>query len=311
MRAKKWLTIITLTCSVISVVLAISFSKLSNCIWYDYSMAVFGSALLGLIMSFTEYLVERQRAMEVFLTESRKVLTKLRKIKYLDSDAPLEKIIACFEEEQWHEAFKPTIEVATIPSSKEEHHNRDDLIAWFKKNTRELTSLDDNQLITYYESAMKKYRQNFQEVIDSCFAAATIDLGELDKAYGNLDFFLNYDIRNKLAYQKIYLKIRECRDWARKMEGQFQSLKDGKGNFAECIKSAKDICDKVFEVKEFSKGNHNTKNVFQTIFDDIEDALDDFWCQTYHKKQDENQPRFPVNTIMHTYLEESDSHGED
>ena len=57
MKAKKWLTIITLVITVISLVLAFIIGKNSNCITYDISMAIFGGAALGFIMSFTEYYV--------------------------------------------------------------------------------------------------------------------------------------------------------------------------------------------------------------------------------------------------------------
>lgn len=310
MRAKKMLTYITGGCALVSAIIALVISK---SIWYDYSMAIFGSALLGFIMSVTEYFVERRRAMETFMTESSKALAKLRKIKYLDTDAPLDKIIACFWEEQHNErvkSIKSMGDVANGLSIKEEHPNRDDLISWFKKNKRELTSVCDNsQLIAYYESAMEKYRQDSQVVIDSCLFIATIDLEELDKAYGNLDFFLNCDIRHKLAYPRIYTQIRKYRELANEAKHHFQSLKEGKGNFTVCVELARDICNIVFEVKESSKGNHITKNVFQTVFDNIEDALDDFWCKTYHKKLDGKRTHDPIEIIMHTSLGESDSHG--
>ena len=55
MKAKKWLTIITLVITALSLVLAFIIGKNSNCITYDISMAIFGGAALGFIMSLTEY----------------------------------------------------------------------------------------------------------------------------------------------------------------------------------------------------------------------------------------------------------------
>ena len=57
MKAKKWLTIITLAISIIALVLAFAIGKESNSIFYDIEMAILGSALLGFIMSLTEYFV--------------------------------------------------------------------------------------------------------------------------------------------------------------------------------------------------------------------------------------------------------------
>lgn len=65
MKAKKWLTVITLIVSILSLVAAFVIAKDSNCIFYDVSMALLGSAVLGFIMSITEYYVERRKAMHL------------------------------------------------------------------------------------------------------------------------------------------------------------------------------------------------------------------------------------------------------
>jgi hypothetical protein len=100
MKAKKWLTIITLFVATISLVLAYVIGKDNNSISYDITMALLGSAILGFIMSITEYYAERRKAMEEFYIQAIKVLQKLRKIKYLEVDAPLDLVIDAFYEEQ-------------------------------------------------------------------------------------------------------------------------------------------------------------------------------------------------------------------
>lgn len=100
MKAKKWLTIITLCVSIFSLSVACIIGKDSNCISYDVSMALLGSAVLGFIMSLTEYYVEKRKAMEEFWLQSNKTLKELRKIKYLELDAPVELIKDALLEEQ-------------------------------------------------------------------------------------------------------------------------------------------------------------------------------------------------------------------
>lgn len=289
MKAKKWLSIITFGCSIISAIIAVLIGKSSNSIFYDFSMAVFGSALLGFIMSIIEYNVERRRAMEVFWIESRKALVKLRKIKYFNTDAPLDKILDCFAEEQGNEFVETMGSAAGILSLKAENTKRDDLISWFEENIPMSFSSDDDideALNTYYKSSMESYRLDVKKVIDSCIAVANIDLDELVNAYGNLDFFFNRKIRNKLAYSKIYDKIKEYRNLVLAEKHHFQLLNEGKGNFAICAKKAMDICGKVFEEKEISTDTFNSKVVYQTVFDDIDDALEVFRCKIYYKKQE-------------------------
>lgn len=295
MKTKKWLSIITLGCFFISAVLSISIGKSSNHILYDFSMAAFGSALLGFIMSITEYSFARRNAMETFWQEAGKALSKLRKIKYFNTDAPREKILDCFSEEERNESVKEFGSEAVPLSVEAEHTKKDDLISWFKENVPRSFSEDvdiDVRLNSYYESLMSRYRQDVQKVIDSCLIVADIDLGALSNAYGNLDFFANRSIRNNLAYSEIYDKIREYRNLALEEKYHFQLLNEGKGNFTVCAEKVLEIRDKIFEVKESSDDTYNLRNVYQTAFDKIEDALEEFRCKIYCKK-----PEAPVNHI--------------
>lgn len=297
MKVKKWLSITTLGCSLVSAILAVLIGKSLNCIWYDFSMAVFGSALLGFIMSIIEYNVARRTAMELFWQEAGKALGELRKIKYFNTDTPLDKIIDCFSEEQ-HNAFVDRWgDTGDTVFAKAEHTKKDDLISWFEENIPMSFSSDDDIdviLNAHYKSSMASYRQDIQKVIDSCLAAADIDLGALDNAYGDMDFFVNRNIRNNLAYSQIYNKIREYRNLALAEKYHFQLLNEGKGNFAVCAKKALDICDRVFKVKESSADIYNSKIVYQTAFDDIDDALEDFRCRIYYKKQSLPVEHIPV-----------------
>ena len=79
MKAKKWLTIMSLIVSLLALVAAFVIGKDSNCIYYDVSMALLGSAVLGFIMSITEYYVERRKAMEEFWIQATNILKELRR----------------------------------------------------------------------------------------------------------------------------------------------------------------------------------------------------------------------------------------
>ena len=101
MKTKKWVTFITAGISAISLICAI----VATCpcvnlpLMYDISMAIFGSALLGFIMSLIEYFAERRKAMESFLSAAYKVYVQLRKIKLLKLDQPQDLILDCIAEE--------------------------------------------------------------------------------------------------------------------------------------------------------------------------------------------------------------------
>jgi len=100
LNAKKWVTIVTLICTIIAVVLMTVFKCCfsDGNIGYDIALAIFGSALLGLIMSLVEYFSERKKAMEQFWIEAKRVLAQFRKAKYIYFDEPEEIVIGCIAE---------------------------------------------------------------------------------------------------------------------------------------------------------------------------------------------------------------------
>lgn len=132
MKAQKWLTITTLTVSIVALVAAFIIGKDSNCIYYDIAMALLGSDVLGFIMSITEYYVERRKAMEEFWIQATSVLIELRKIKHLDLDAPLKLIIEALEEEYSNER-KPIFSILSKDKELLHHEAKNKLISWFEE----------------------------------------------------------------------------------------------------------------------------------------------------------------------------------
>ena len=62
-------------------------------------------------------------------------------------------------------------------------------------------------------------------------------------------------------------------------------LKDDTGSFGVCFKKAVAISAQFYEVKEKTIGNEHSKAWFQTSFDQIENAIDEFRCEIYHDRQ--------------------------
>lgn len=295
MRAKKWLTIITCGCTLNSLITAFLIGKDANCIAYDIAMAVFGSALLGFIMSLIEYIVERRNAMECFWQEARTVLLNLRKVKYINIDAPLDLIHDCFQEE-WDNEFSRMLDLTAKDDAK------DALISWFEENIPISWSEDDDinaELEKMYEGQMQKYRDEYMKCIDSYIEASKIDLGKLGNAYGNLDFiFGNKQVRTKV-YSDIYEKIRNIRNQMLSESYHFSLLKDKKGNFPACAKKADVICHVVFDVQQKIEDGSEPKVVYQKAFDDIDSALEDFRLKIYRNATPEYPERIPVIGSTH------------
>lgn len=289
MKAKKWLTIITFVVSILSLVLAFIIGKSANCIFYDIAMALFGSAVLGFIMSATEYFVERRKAMEEFWIQAINILNELRKIKYLDIDTPEELVLDCLKEEQINKLKERFSENNDI-----QHIAKDSLISLLEENIT-ISSPTNADL----DSILEEYIQNIDKCMDSYRQVSTIEKGLLDNAYGNLEFiFGNRKIRQN-AYDKIYDKIRKILYDIKSEAFHFNLLKEGKGNYVICALKIYELNSKYFKVT--NKNIHGYKNtlVYQHVFDEIEESLEKFRRKIYRTKYEKVKPEPVLGKMIH------------
>lgn len=281
MKAKKWLTIITLVITALSLVLAFIIGKNSNCITYDISMAIFGGAALGFIMSLTEYYVERRKAMEEFWLQATKVLNELKKIKYLDVDAPINLIVDAIHEDDSN-ALKKKFHLLS-DDEKISVNAKENLISWYKENVPIPfdENTDNKELTQLYDSNMAGHKEVFLECMDSYREASMVELGNLDNAYGNLDFIIaNKCIRQK-AYEQIYDKLRKIVYQFQNEAYHFNLLKNGSGNFSVCILKVSELNQEYFLSKEENFQEYTNILIFQNVFDDIDASLENFRCKIY------------------------------
>lgn len=232
--------------------------------------------------------------MESFWDEAGNVLSQLRKIKYLDIDAPFELVKNCFQEERKN-AF------AELIDSGIEENAKNAFISWYEETLPMPWTENDDieaELDKVYRTQIEVYRKEIMKCIDSYIDAAGIDLGTLNNTYGNLDFiFANNSIRKK-AYADVYQSIRACYDILLAERCHFSLLKSNKGNFAVCADKAHEICEKLFELQTTERNGCLTRSIFQKRFDDIDQALEGFRCRIYRKQKPDYPERIPVVALQ-------------
>ena len=298
MKAKKWLTIITLGVTLVALLVAIYANYKEFDLAYDFSMAIFGSALLGFIMSLIEYFAERRKAMEAFLKAAYKIYSNFRQIKYVDADAPHDLIVDCIAEEQHNELCRNIAGATGSTLGLEETHpKRDEYIAWMEENVVMSFSEDDDipaVLITIYNHHMDGYKNLFMSRIDMYIGVANMDFDDLSNAYGNLDFLFGNNSIRQNAFDSIYKKLQEWRNQVLSEAYHFRLLKDNKGNFAVCIRKLFDLNDMFFDVKTEHTSNETHMVVHQTLFDDLSDKIEEFRAATYFKREATYEKRTPI-----------------
>ena len=316
MTAKKWVTIVTLICTIIAVVLMPVFKYCfsEGNIGYDIALAVFGSSLLGFIMSLVEYFSERKKAMEQFWIEAKRVLSQFRKAEYIYFDEPEEIVTGCIAENYYNKRAKELPPgVAGIFGPEESHEYQEKYTQWMEENEpMSFTENDDigNILNQICISRMENYEKTVNKVIDNYIELSKISLYELDSAYGNLNFiFANNNIRLK-AYNEIFNKIRTIKQKILEETYHFNLYKDNKGNFAVCMSKAIEVSKVLFIEEKKSEDVFDYVSIYQKEFDDIEESLETFRAKIYFRSKVESIERIPVTGRMMNFkdsTEESNS----
>ena len=279
-------------------------------IGYDIALAVFGSALLGFIMSLVEYFSERKKAMEQFWIEAKRVLAQFRKAEYIYFDEPEDIVTGCIAENYYNKRAKELPPgVSGIFGPEESHEYQKKYIQWMKENEpMSFTENDDIGVILNQVciSRMENYEKNVNEVIDNYIELSKISLYELDSAYGNLNFiFSNKNIRLK-AYNEIFNKIRTIKQKILEETYHFNLYKDNKGNFAVCMNKAIEVSKILFTEKKKSEDAYDYVSIYQKEFDDIEESLEVFRTKIYFKSKVEPVERIPVTGRMMNFKDSSD-----
>ena len=298
MRQNKWLVQGTLFITIISVLIAYAIGKTSNSIMYDISMAIFGSAFLGFIMSLIQYFSERRHAMECFWKEATNTLSKLKTIPYINVDAPLELIVKCLVEEEaneWEELLNP--ESSELKKSIV-HEAKNELILWYGENhIQSETDCKSNaaELDKFYTLKLEEARKAIMNCIDKCIELAEYDLGALDNAYRNLDFLIHNRKIRDVAYSNVYDSIMKDFEKLKKESYHFKELKKHNCRFSVCAHKITEIHESVFSIEETKEENASYKKlVYRRKFHKIEVSLEEFRCKIYWEENDDVPELIPV-----------------
>ena len=298
MRAKKWLVFFTSICSIGTIALIALFKYTELETGYDISLAIFGSALLGFVMSLIEYFSERRGAMEVFWTETINVLTQYRKAKPLVLSEPEELVLSSLSEDESNKLIESYGEaVAKSLGFEKVNRAKEAYIAWLEGHVPMSFKEDDNIseiLDEIYKNSLEQDRAQIESVIDNYIELSQIRLNKLNNAYGNLDFlFGNRKIRLK-AYNEILNRLREIRKTICEETYHFKLCEEGKGNFMICTQKAIEVSNMLFTSIESESGGLKQECIYQETFDEISESLEDFRMKIYWTNKRDPVDHIPV-----------------
>lgn len=292
MRSKKWLVIITGVISIVTVVCAYWFCDVAdNEFLKNFFFAIMGSALLGVIMSLTEYYVARKQALEKYYLTAYDILKEIKKVEYFFADEPMNLIESYFLEEQNSRHMRV---IGKEPETTAKSNLLNYMIAKWKKTDDIPEDIFQEYAEQKFASQVADYQRSVLAVIDSYIAVSKIDFRPLENAYGDLDFFIANRTLRKNIYEGIHQALRNYIHEAAQKAYHFNLyLSKNSNNFAVLIEMVDELQKMYFSVDDQLNGNYSIITIRRKFADSIDDKIEELRCKIYMQKC-HNIEHFPV-----------------
>jgi len=283
MTAKKRLIFVTGIASAISMVSAAVFAFIAdNDFWTNFSFAVFGSSLLGFIMSLVEYFVEKRSALEEYYLAAVDLTKIYSHAKYFFIGEPKTLLLEYFTEQQ-------TMLAKSVLSEQKIFPAKDKLLQHMRNvwaNTIDIPEPEFSQYVSLqFNEEIQKYNIALQETLESYIQIAVADFRILENAFGKINFlFTNHRFRKKI-YSDIHSPLREYHRVLSRKTYQFKSfLKAQNGNTAAMIDIVVELQERYYKIVKQSDEYTETVTVYQQFLDDINDKIEWLRCKMYRKE---------------------------
>lgn len=282
MKAKKWLIIITGVISFLSIMCAFWFDCIGNQFFMNFSFAIMGSAILGGIMSLTEYFVTKKQALEQYYLASYDILKQIEKVKYFFADEPIDLIIEFFHEKRNNETGKMLgMDISTTAREK--------LFSYMVDRWKKTVDIPEPEFSSYakerFDDRMAKYIKDATEVMESYVRVSKIDLRPLDNAYGELDFlFANPSLRNKL-FKQIHQRLWDYKCTVAEQSFHFNLFLTGGGdNLAVMLGKIEELQKKYFSKDVKSIGCFDNIIIHAQFAGSMDESIEELRCKIYGQK---------------------------
>ena len=289
MTAKKWITRITFLISLISLPASIFTFFLYQ--WgypcaellYSIALAIFGSAMLGFIISLIEYFTEKRKTLDEVFDELARVSQKISTAKYFFTAEPTEMVKNCLREEWLNSYYQLTGSNVKDDAKKE-------LISYFEENSnfspKDIGSYDE-MLQSWFEAKMKEYDEKISCSMSAYIEIAEIDLNSLKKAYKNLDFMFRSCELKKWLSDNVYKKIKKDRDVVKTDYAyhfkNYIAAKNG-GNKSVMLDFLLELNERFFCVDADETQYVKKIKVYAKLKAEIDTKIEEYRCKVYGEK---------------------------
>lgn len=229
------------------------------------SSGAFTSSIVTLLISIAEYRVEREKALEDYISDTINFCADFYNMIYLDIDIPIE-LLQGYYAEQWR---KP---IESILGNKNQGYiyNGEYIVPdsdvvtqikeWLWKNTlneevrkefqnpstkREYLDAEFTRIIQKYDKEIDAVMKQYINLSDK------VNCRKLTSSIGKIDFLFGNKYRKEVLYKKMYSKNREIVSKINDVSYHFKEYqKASEGNKPMMLHFTQDIQDYIFSIEE-------------------------------------------------------------
>lgn len=338
MRSKKWSIIVSLIIMGVSVLIfsILNFRLYGACFinwimsfmsdtslseWKNFfiviSSGAFTSSIVTLLISIAEYRVEKETALEDYISDTINFCADFYNMKYLDIDIPIE-LLQGYYAEQWR---KP---IESILGNKNQGYiyNGEYIVPdsdvvtqikeWLWKNTlneevrkefqnpstkREYLDAEFTRIIQKYDKEIDAVMKQYINLSDK------VNCRKLTSSIGKIDFLFGNKYRKEVLYKKMYSKNREIVSKINDVSYHFKEYqKASEGNKPMMLHFIQDIQDYIFSIEE----KEHTKVVYNQYLFEMKCEIDNALRKLYGKKRYHDIPPKKGNFVVVSFWRNTD-----
>lgn len=281
------------------------------------SSGAFTSSIVTLLISITEYRVERETALEDYISDTINFCADFYNMKYLDIDIPIE-LLQGYYAEQWR---KP---IESVLGNKKQGYIYDgeyiipdsDVVTqikeWLWKNTLSEKVRKEFQnpstKMEYLDAEFTRIIQKYDKEIDAVMKqyinlSNIVNCRKLTSSIGKIDFLLGNKYRKEVLYKRMYSRNREIVAKINSVSYHFREYqKASEGNKPMMLHFIQDIQEYIFSVEK----KERAKVVYNQYLFEMKCEIDNALRKLYGKKRYRDIPPKKGNFVVVSFWRNTD-----
>lgn len=252
--------------------LIIIFTLIATCVsnaLLNIGYGILGSSVVTLVITFSEYFIEKRKGLESYLIAIYECLSCISKIQYTKT-VEEKYFIAKFDYKSWFNSFNDSLSEEQIQPYKE----------YFISNGKVNKDISDTEFLNFMQEKIKVQREKMKTVMQTYIDFAEFSMEKVNESYANI-YFLNFSI-NKKKRQNLYdTFLKKLNETHRKVEIQSRHFNDyikaENGNMPVMLGKIEEL-NKLFFREEFEA---NRLTVWTDYTDGMFEECEKFRCEIY------------------------------